>query len=275
MGAHEVIGNVLGTIGTVCWTIQMIPQIWKSYRSKSTDGLSDWMIFVRGVSGPLLGIYAVLEGQNVPSNLQPQIFAFFCAVSWTQCLFYGREWPLKQCVAHCAIFITLMAGFEVGMIYAVKPSISKGDIAPFRVFSTASSAVIALSFIPQYWEIYERREVTGISMTFMTVDIGGGVFSIISLAFKKKFDIFMSITYLVVIVMDAVIVIAALVLNIIVRRKRAARASEFAHVVGASTAPTDGAGSSNLQRNPPSDEATWRSSGWVELATLTATWSPW
>ena len=41
-----------------------------------------------------------------------------------QCLFYGREWPLKQCVAHCAIFIALMAGFEVGMIYAVKVSVS-------------------------------------------------------------------------------------------------------------------------------------------------------
>lgn len=48
--------------------------------------------------------------------------------------------------------------------------------------------------------IYKRREVTGISMVFMAVDICGGIFSIISLAFKEKFNVFMSITYLVVIV---------------------------------------------------------------------------
>ena len=52
---------------------------------------------------------------------------------------------------------------------------------------------------PQYWEIYRRKEVVGISMTFMAVDIGGGVFSILSLAFKDKFDAIASITYIVVI----------------------------------------------------------------------------
>jgi hypothetical protein len=36
-------------------------------------------------------------------------------------------------------------------------------------------------------------------MTFMAVDISGGVFSILSLAFKEEFDVFASITYAVVI----------------------------------------------------------------------------
>ena len=36
-------------------------------------------------------------------------------------------------------------------------------------------------------------------MTFMAVDISGGVFSILSLAFKEEFDIFASIVYVVVI----------------------------------------------------------------------------
>ena len=36
-------------------------------------------------------------------------------------------------------------------------------------------------------------------MTFMAVDIGGGVFSILSLAFKETFDGIASITYIVVI----------------------------------------------------------------------------
>ena len=36
-------------------------------------------------------------------------------------------------------------------------------------------------------------------MTFMAVDICGGVFSILSLVFKEKFDVFASISYIVVI----------------------------------------------------------------------------
>jgi len=36
-------------------------------------------------------------------------------------------------------------------------------------------------------------------MTFMVVDISGGVFSILSLAFKKEFDVFASVVYVVVI----------------------------------------------------------------------------
>ena len=52
---------------------------------------------------------------------------------------------------------------------------------------------------PQYWEIYKRKEVIGLSLVFMAVDIGGGVFSILSLAFKEKFDVFASIVYVTVI----------------------------------------------------------------------------
>lgn len=36
-------------------------------------------------------------------------------------------------------------------------------------------------------------------MTFMAVDISGALFSILSLAFKEKFDVFASISYVVVI----------------------------------------------------------------------------
>lgn len=39
----------------------------------------------------------------------------------------------------------------------------------------------------------------GISITFMAMDIGGGIFSILSLVFKEKFDVFGSITFVVVV----------------------------------------------------------------------------
>lgn len=41
---------------------------------------------------------------------------------------------------------------------------------------------------PQYYEIYQLREVVGISMSFMAVDILGGVFSLASLFFRTELD---------------------------------------------------------------------------------------
>jgi hypothetical protein len=32
--------------GTICWTVQLVPQIWKSWREKSTEGLSPWLVCV-------------------------------------------------------------------------------------------------------------------------------------------------------------------------------------------------------------------------------------
>ena len=33
-------------LGTICWTVQLIPQVWKSWRAKSTEGLSHWLVYV-------------------------------------------------------------------------------------------------------------------------------------------------------------------------------------------------------------------------------------
>ena len=41
-----VAANVLGTIGTVFWCIQLVPQIWYNWKQKRTDGLPGLMMFL-------------------------------------------------------------------------------------------------------------------------------------------------------------------------------------------------------------------------------------
>jgi hypothetical protein len=48
---------------------------------------------------------------------------------------------------------------------------------------------------PQYYEIYKFREVIGISIIFMTVDMLGGVFNLLSLIFKTEIDALAAISY--------------------------------------------------------------------------------
>ena len=89
--------------GTICWTIQLVPQVWKSWRTKSTDGLSEYLVYVRslslashlrlntgphrllwGVSGAFFGVYAVVQNLNVPLIVQPQLLSFLSYTSWAQ-----------------------------------------------------------------------------------------------------------------------------------------------------------------------------------------------
>ncbi|KAF7364032.1 hypothetical protein MSAN_01061900 [Mycena sanguinolenta] len=97
--------------------------------------------------------------------------------------------------------MTVLGGFETGMVFALR-------------------LLLSLGLLAQYHEIYQRKEVVGVSILFMIVDCAGGVFSDLSLAFKPKFDTIAAIIYTLVIVMDAVVILAAIVLNPRARRRR-------------------------------------------------------
>lgn len=44
-----VAANVLGTIGTVLWSVQLIPQVYFNWKLKKTDGLPGAMMFLWAV----------------------------------------------------------------------------------------------------------------------------------------------------------------------------------------------------------------------------------
>ncbi|KAI0343012.1 PQ-loop-domain-containing protein [Trametopsis cervina] len=174
---NSAVENVLATAGTICWTVQLIPQVWKTYREKSTDGLSPWLVLLWGLAGAPLGVYVIVQDLNIPLIIQPQAFAALSILSWAQCQYYGRGCSLA------------------GMIFAVKPSFDAGNKAGVEFFGILSSVIISVALIPQYFEIYQRGEVVGLSIPFMAVDCLGGIFSVLSLVFKTKMDIIAAITY--------------------------------------------------------------------------------
>lgn len=83
--------------------IQSIPQIWKSWHEKSTEGLSSFIGFVFklhfelmihladvlsrllwGISGAFLGVYVIVQDLNVPLIVQPQVLSVLSLISWSQ-----------------------------------------------------------------------------------------------------------------------------------------------------------------------------------------------
>jgi uncharacterized protein with PQ loop repeat len=83
-----VAANVLGTIGTVLWCVQLVPQIWYNWRQKKTDGLPGTMMFLWALCGVPFGVYSVVQQFNIPIQIQPQIFALLCLISWGQTIYY-------------------------------------------------------------------------------------------------------------------------------------------------------------------------------------------
>ncbi|KAJ6507001.1 PQ loop repeat-domain-containing protein [Mycena sanguinolenta] len=223
MHSNPVTENVLGTIGTVCWTAQLVPQVWKSWREKSTEGLSPWLVLLWGISAGFLGAYIIIRDLNIPLILQPQLFGFLALVSWGQCQYYslGRS---RLAAAVMALGVMLLVGsFEAAMVFAVRPGYAAGSEACVRgtqFLGIFSAVLTSLALLPQYAEIWRHREVVGISMVFMVVDMLGGVFSDLSLAFKDRFDIIAAITYSLVVVLDGFVVLAALILNPRAKQRR-------------------------------------------------------
>ncbi|KAI0726753.1 hypothetical protein C8Q72DRAFT_498431 [Fomitopsis betulina] len=220
MPANRAAENALGTIGTICWTIQMVPQVWKSYKEKSTEGLSQFLVCVWGASGVPMGVYAIVQNINIPLIVQPQLFGALAFLSFAQCQYYAKKRPLWVCVVIYILCMALLGGLQVAFFYAIRPSYERGNQAGVEFFGIASSVVIAVGLLPQYYEIWKHREVIGISVPFMTIDMLGGVFNDLSLAFKDKFIVLASITYTLVVVMDLVVIVLAFILNPRARRRR-------------------------------------------------------
>lgn len=127
--------NSLATIGAVLWTIQIIPQIVKSYRTKSTKGLSGELMLsvdhasdprqsadfgrIWGVASWFLGAYIVSQRLSIPLQVQPQAFGFLSGLSWVQTLYYSKGYTKKKAGLCLLVFCVLFAGFETGSVYAL------------------------------------------------------------------------------------------------------------------------------------------------------------
>ncbi|KAG8812690.1 NAD-dependent histone deacetylase sir2 [Serendipita sp. 399] len=238
--------------GTVLWTGQIIPQIWKSYREKTTVGLSPWLMLIWSVSAIFLGIYAIVQNINIPIIVQPQAFGMLAALSWVQCLYYDPKRPRSLCVAIFIVYSVLFASLEVAGVYATRAAVKAGDSKLLRFSGVFSGVLISVALIPQFIEIYRLREVRGISLLFLAVDISGGVFSMLSLGFKKHMDWVAAITYLGVIILDGAIVLLSVVLNPLAKRRREAAISESSNGTAVGTIDEDPAQTPRAQKS--SDE---------------------
>ncbi|MCJ1247576.1 hypothetical protein MMC30_004791 [Trapelia coarctata] len=255
-----VAATVLGTIGTVFWCIQLVPQVWYNWKKKDTEGLPAMMMFLWvACPSPFInyqvlsknyrthifagavpfGVYAVVQNFNIPIQIQPQVFCVLALVSWAQILTYSHKWkPWKATVAAVALG-SLCGGLEVLLILTLRGPYDRGVTWPMILVGVVGAVLIGAGLIPPYWELWKRKgRVIGISPSpptassfkapthrttdwiFLSIDSLGALFSLMALVAQETFDILGAALYLVVLVLELGIFTSHLIWRLRTRKLR-------------------------------------------------------
>ncbi|TFB06699.1 hypothetical protein CCMA1212_000334 [Trichoderma ghanense] len=192
---NPVAANVLGTAGAVCWSVQLIPQIIINYRRHDTTGLQPSMMMLWACAGVPLGVYNITKNFNVALRIQPQILTFLSLVTWAQCRYYDKKWPVSRCLLVATPIALLMAATQAALIFALRAAHSSHLTWPDTLMAVLSAALLAAGVLRHYWDIYVHRSVRGISFIFVGIDAGGDLFSLISVFFQPELDILGMVIY--------------------------------------------------------------------------------
>ncbi|CEO98791.1 unnamed protein product (mitochondrion) [Plasmodiophora brassicae] len=219
--SFPVLETVVGLVGTVFWSFQLVPQALETYRNKTAQGVSQGMLTLWYMSGLVYFVFAILIGLAWPLKTQPVLFSVFSLVCILQALYYGRTdaLPADKRRARLSALVGVAAVLASAAVvtlatYFIDAARRSGVTWPVNVPGYTSTALIFIGFVPQYWEIYQTRRVIGLSITFLAFDILGGVLSTISLCFRcPPFEALAASTYLMVVVCDLLLVILYYVLE--------------------------------------------------------------
>lgn len=216
--------TVLGTIGTVCWCIQLIPQIYRNYRHKDCEGMPPAMMFLWAASGVPFGVYFIVLEATMAIRVQPHLFMFFATCVWAQCLYYPPvKWPVKRLVLVVGTVCLLFAGIEIGLVFPLRIVYRNGVTWPTTLVGVIAAVLLAVGLIPPYFEIYKHHgEVVGFNFVFLGLDFSGALFSIFAvIAQHGDLDILGITLYCIVAGLEAGIFICQLVWLYRTRHERA------------------------------------------------------
>ncbi|CAN8100687.1 unnamed protein product [Discula destructiva] len=227
--------TVLGTIGTVLWCVQLVPQIWTNWRTKTTDGMPASMMFLWALCGVPFGVYAIVQKFNVPIQVQPQVFMCLCIVSWAQSLIYFHKWVVWKAATLAAATLIVFGGVEAALILTIQPLYHVGNETPVLVVGIIAAILLAAGLLPPYGEIWKRKgRVIGINWIFLTMDWNGAFFSLMALVAQNTFDVLGGVLYIVCCLLEAGIFASHFVWLLRtrkIRREAAAQGKTFDHVL--------------------------------------------
>ncbi|KAI5952802.1 hypothetical protein KGF54_003669 [Candida jiufengensis] len=200
---NEIVENVLGSLGAVLWSIQLVPQIIRNYKVKDCTGLPPLMMFLWAVSGVPFSIYFLGIDGSIPLRIQPQLFTVFCLNTWFQTLYYPpHHVTRKKLLLIISGFVLISVGLELGLVFALRPLHRRGITWPMLIIGIIASILLGIGLIPPYFELGKRRgRVIGINFIFLSMDSLGAIVSLLSVIVGHM-DVMSCVLYAVVLALE-------------------------------------------------------------------------
>ncbi|KAF2492676.1 hypothetical protein BU16DRAFT_620030 [Lophium mytilinum] len=182
---------------------ELVPQIWRNWRTKKTDGLPGLMVMMWASASVPFGVYAVVQNFNIPLQVQPQCFGFLSLVCWGQTLVYHSGWRVWTTTLTVGVLACTFGGLEALFICVLRGPYARGVSWPLTLMAIVASVIIALGLIPPYFELAKRKgRVIGIDFIFLTVDWSGAFFSLMALVAQHTFDYLGGILYIICLLLE-------------------------------------------------------------------------
>ncbi|KAF1988862.1 hypothetical protein K402DRAFT_351365 [Aulographum hederae CBS 113979] len=181
----------------------MIPQIYKNWKRGSTDGVPSLMLFVWAISEVPMGAYVIIQKMNIPIQIQPQILAVLCLVTWAQTLVMTHKWRVWTAVLTTFATGAIFAVMEVLLVIGLNIPYKRGVDWPVLFIGILAGVMLGLGLLPLYYEGWKRGgRAEGVSTAFLFTDILGAFFSLLALIAQSHFDLLGGIQYSVVLALE-------------------------------------------------------------------------
>ncbi|KIW04504.1 uncharacterized protein PV09_04260 [Verruconis gallopava] len=209
--AQPQISVVLGGIGTACWCIQILPQIWKNWRRHTTTGVPSHMLLLWASAMPFFGAYCILRENNLAIQAQPQIFCSLCLLCWSQTLYYAKKYKPWQAILTALATGAGFAALELALVLGIRIPYNKGVQWPLTALGAWACALLNLGLIVPFYQAYKDGwRFIGLSFRFVAIDFAGALFSLVSLATQHKWDKFGGASYIIVMILEIGLVVVQL-----------------------------------------------------------------
>ncbi|RIB18829.1 PQ loop repeat-domain-containing protein [Gigaspora rosea] len=211
------LSHVFGTIGTVLWTFQLLPQVYKNWRNESTKGLSPLTMLIWATACLFYAIYAVVFEISFVLIIQQMIFGVLCLICVMQYMYYDNSKFIRKKTKTGLLFFVICimwAGFQSICVFGIRLANKKNIDWPKTVTGIIPTVLVFIGYVPQFYEIYRRKIVCGISLIFLAIDMLGAAFSALCLAFNPPpFDAYAASFYFAIFTLDLIIFILYYLFN--------------------------------------------------------------
>jgi len=153
------------------------------------------MMMLWAWAGVPLGVYNIVSDFNIALQVQPQLLTSLSLVTWIQVYYYERKWSVKRSLVVVAPIAILMAGIEVGLVFALRLGIERGTAWPVMLMAALAALFLALGVLRHYLDIYIHKTVRGISFIFCGIDALGDLTSLLSVFFQPTLDVLGIVIY--------------------------------------------------------------------------------